>query len=160
MNTTKTPLFDLTASDLMTPAAVTLPEKMSLQDAARLLTGPATHSAPVVDAAGHCVGVLSVADLATWAAREHFPAAAVSACVYTEWQSFEQMPAAEDIRHCMTTHPPTVDPHATLGQIARIMADAGLDRVIVLGADGEPAGVVSASDLIAALARCAQADTD
>jgi predicted transcriptional regulator len=53
----------LTASDLMTRDLVRLPRQMPLRDAARLLLHNRITGAPVVDARGRCVGVLSLTDV-------------------------------------------------------------------------------------------------
>jgi CBS-domain-containing membrane protein len=56
------PLLALTAGDLMTRDVVRLPMEMPLRDAARLLLRNQVGGAPVVDAQGKCVGVLSAID--------------------------------------------------------------------------------------------------
>jgi CBS-domain-containing membrane protein len=55
-------LLGLTADDLMTRDVVRVPEGMSLRDAARLLLRNHVGGAPVVDAQGRCVGVVSAID--------------------------------------------------------------------------------------------------
>ena len=62
MLTATKPFLALTAADLMSPAVVVIPTSMSLQAAARLLSRFAISGAPVVDAEGRCVGVLSTTD--------------------------------------------------------------------------------------------------
>src|SRR5262245_58405041 len=62
MRTTTKPLLALTAGDLMTRDVLTLSQEMSLRDAARLLVRHQIGGAPVVDAQGRCVGVLSATD--------------------------------------------------------------------------------------------------
>lgn len=68
MNATEATVFTLTATDLMTREVKTVPADLPLAEAARQLAGLGLRGAPVVDAAGRCVGVLSVSDLARWAA--------------------------------------------------------------------------------------------
>jgi CBS domain-containing protein len=53
----------LTAGDVMTSDVVQLPESMPLRDAVRLLLKHHIGGAPVVDAEGTCVGVISTKDL-------------------------------------------------------------------------------------------------
>jgi CBS domain-containing protein len=73
-------------------------------------------------------------------------------CVCTEWQAVEmETLPAEDVRHYMTSGPVTVAPEATICEVAKAMLDAGVQRVIVLDPDRRPVGVVSTTDLIAAL---------
>lgn len=66
---TKTPLAELTANDLMAGDLVLLPEDMPLRQAARLLLKNQIGGAPVVDAKGRCVGVLSSIDFLRMAER-------------------------------------------------------------------------------------------
>jgi CBS domain-containing protein len=57
------PLSALTADDVMTHDVVRISEDMPLRDAGRLLLHERISGAPVVDARGGCVGVLSALDL-------------------------------------------------------------------------------------------------
>ena len=203
MTTTKS-LFDLTATDLMSGVAVVLREGMSLGEAADELFRAGVHGAPVVDAAGRCVGVLSVSDLARWAVRQDrspqdrlrncghqapyravggreatlctLPGGAcphqtperlsggctVQVCrephsVCLEWQvvDVEVLPPA-DVRQYMTRDPVTVEPGTPIREVARRMLDAGVRRVIVTDSGGGPVGVVSVTDLVAAVAEAAE----
>src|SRR5262249_27807678 len=57
------PLSAWSAADVMTPDVVRIPEGMPLRGAGRLLLQERISGAPVVDARGNCVGVLSALDL-------------------------------------------------------------------------------------------------
>ena len=70
MTASPTMLLDLTARDLMTVNPVVLPERLPLREAARLLWKHHVSGAPVVDADGRCVGVLSAVDFLPWAEQE------------------------------------------------------------------------------------------
>lgn len=200
MATTEKSLLQLTAGDLMTPTAVVLREGDTLRQAAEDLFAAGVHGAPVVDGAGVCVGVLSVTDVARWAARKDAPASnrpkacshqethravrgeettvctvaagkcsmqgakslpagtVVQACrapdfVSAEWQMVElEILPVEDVRHYMTSGPVTADPLTPITAVAQAMTNACVQRVIVVEADHRPVGVVSATDLVAALA--------
>jgi CBS domain-containing protein len=65
---------------------------------------------------------------------------------------------ADDVRHYMTEEPVTVDPEAPIRRVARRMLEAAVQRVIVVDSAGGPVGVVSATDLVAAVAE-AHGDT-
>jgi CBS domain-containing protein len=52
----------------------------------------------------------------------------------------------------MTPDPVTVRPGTPVKEVARLMLDAHIHRVIVVDARGRPVGVVSSTDLIAAVA--------
>src|SRR4051794_24325038 len=64
---TMKPLGSLCADDLMSPDVTVIPEKMSLQGAARILSRAQVSVAPVVDADNRCIGVLSAVDFLHWA---------------------------------------------------------------------------------------------
>ncbi len=62
MQTTNKSMQALKVSDLMRHDVVAIPDKMSLQDAARTLVQNRIDEAAVVDGRGKCVGVLSAVD--------------------------------------------------------------------------------------------------
>jgi CBS domain-containing protein len=68
-SSTKDTFFGLTADDVMSRDLVRLPRHMPLRDAARLLLHDQITGAPVVDADGRCVGVLSLTDIARLTAQ-------------------------------------------------------------------------------------------
>jgi CBS domain-containing protein len=55
----------------------------------------------------------------------------------------------------MTADPVLVAPETRIGELAKMMVDAHIHRVIVAGADRRPAGIVSSTEVLAALARAA-----
>jgi CBS domain-containing protein len=57
-------MSQVTAGDLMTADIVVISESTPIRDAVRLLFQKQISGAPVVDAAGHCVGVVSRSDFA------------------------------------------------------------------------------------------------
>ena len=56
------------------------------------------------------------------------------------------------VRDWMTADPVTVPPETPIRQLARAMVDAHIHRVIVTDARGRPVGVVSSTDVLAAVA--------
>ena len=52
----------------------------------------------------------------------------------------------------MSTDPVCVGPHTSIGGIARMMIDAHIHRVIVVDAVRHPVGIVSSTDILAAVA--------
>jgi CBS domain-containing protein len=149
MITVRKPVFALTARDLMNPAVVTIPQEMSLQAAARSFAAERISGAPVVDAEGHYVGVLSTTDLLAWAERAR--RGQKCAGVYSDWQVGDILPR-EDVGLYMTDDPVTVDPETSIRRMAQMMIDADIHRLIVVGEAGRPIGIVSSTDLLAALA--------
>ncbi len=204
MAITTKPLQELTAEDVMTYEVVPLAETMPLREAARLLVGNRVGGAPVVDARGRCVGVLSATDFVRLAGRradatqpaapplpitcafqeKHrthdgkevtlctLPAGACPMqrqqtdapgealvicsqphCVPVDWQvvAVEDLPA-DEVRRFMTADPVVARPDTGIRTLARMMIDAHIHRVIVVDEEQKPVGVVSSTDLLAALA--------
>jgi CBS domain-containing protein len=194
----------LTADDLMTRDVVRLSEEMPLRDAARLLLRNQIGGAPVVDAQGRCVGVLSTTDFLRLSERRAdvtrptgpplpvtcaFQAKHMTAegkevtlctlppgvcpiqakqegpggqtlivcsqphCVLVDWQvvDVEQLPTHE-VRRFMTPDPVTARPATAIRALARMMIDAHIHRVIVVDEQRRPIGVVTSTDLLAAMA--------
>ncbi len=82
--------------------------------------------------------------------------------VPVDWQIVytEALPE-EDVRHYMTTCAVTAEQHESIVSLAKRMIDASVRRIIIVDEEKRPVGVVSTSDLIAALAeRQADADDD
>lgn len=67
MPVTAQPLTTLTAGDIMSRDVLQIPLSMPLREAARLLLLHQISGAPVVEAGGTCVGVISTIDLLRWA---------------------------------------------------------------------------------------------
>jgi CBS domain-containing protein len=189
----------LTAGDLMSRDVRTVRADTPLVDAARQLTRLGVRGVPVVDDAGQCVGVLSVSDLARWAAGWGEPGTALLRtcvfqekyrepggqetvlclleegvcplqrvqemptgqlgvvciephCVPTDWQLVELDCTPTLVRDVMTTEVVSVDSGAPVPELARVMLDRAVHRLLVLDPAGRPAGVVSADALLRVLA--------
>jgi CBS domain-containing protein len=149
MPTTSKPLLALTAGELMTRDVVRLPQEMSVRDAARLLLQNSVGGAPVVDAEGKCVGVLSAIDILRLTAQRDD--AARAAFPPPPGVEVEALPAGQ-VRRCMTADPVTATPQTPIRTLARWMIDAQLDRVVIVDGGHRPIGVVSSTDILAAVA--------
>ncbi len=57
----------------------------------------------------------------------------------------------------MTAQPVTVGPTALIGELAQKMVDAHIHRVVVVVDESRPQGIVTSTDVLAAVARAAQA---
>jgi CBS domain-containing protein len=73
--------------------------------------------------------------------------------VLADWQvvNVEKSPAHE-VRHFMTADPVTVGPETPIRVLARHMIDAHVHRVVVVDAERRPIGIVSGTDVLAAVA--------
>jgi CBS domain-containing protein len=74
-------------------------------------------------------------------------------CVLYGWQvvTVDQLPT-EAVRRFMTANPVCVSPQTPIGALARVMIDAHIHRVLVVDAENKPVGIVTSTDLLAALA--------
>jgi CBS domain-containing protein len=159
--TANKPLLTLSAADIMSHSVIMLPPAMSLQGAARLLARARVTGAPVVDEAGHCVGVLSATDFMHWVERDQELTFhdGPSDMMCKPWQMSERLPICR-VEDFMTREPILVSPGTRIGELARQMMDAHIHRVIVVDVHGRPIGVVSSIDILAAVARADQSSAE
>jgi predicted transcriptional regulator len=150
-------LLNLCAADIMSKHIVMIPREMSLQGAARMLHRAGVTGAPVVDDLGRCIGVLSTTDFMHWIEKGHKPATAKARgdCMCTGWELPDTMPEATCcVEDWMTRDPVLVVAGTRIGELARMMIDAHIHRVIVVDSVSQrPIGVVSTIDVLAAVAR-------
>jgi len=146
-------LLTLCAADLMSTGVVMVPREMSLQGAARMLARANVSGAPVVDMDGRCIGVLSATDFMHWV--EHGPTedAGPSETLYRAWQIPEEHAGPScRVEDFMTRDPVLVSPGTRVTDVARMMRDAHIHRVIVVDLSDKPIGIVSSMDILAAVA--------
>jgi predicted transcriptional regulator len=156
MRTATKPLLEQTAADLMTDALILIPRDMSLPAAAHLLALHQITGAPVVDDDGLCVGVLSATDFVS--AVEQGRPGSLRGCsagydFNRAWQMTEEdgLPRAT-VQDYMTANPVTVSADVPIAKLARMMVDAHIHRLLVVDETGHPRGIVSSTDILAALA--------
>lgn len=124
--------------DLMALEPVVVRADAPLADAAKLLEGHHISGLPVVDGAGSLVGVISQTDLLRARATEY---------LWANWPGLR-------VRHLMTSPALTVHRDQPLAIAARKMERNHVHRLVVVADDDEtlPIGVISASDLVRAMA--------
>jgi CBS domain-containing protein len=150
---TERPLESLRARDLMSVNPISLHEEATLAEAARLLKERHFCAAPVIDAAGRPVGVVSRTDLLT-----HDRALIPQVCLEddsgwdmfpesTAWAGFaatEQTP----VKEVMTRTVFTISPDAPAREVARRMLESKVHQLFVADEDGALIGVISALDIL------------
>jgi predicted transcriptional regulator len=153
MITQKKSLLALTAADVMSRDLLTIPHHMSLRAAAHRLAQAHVSGAPVLDDEGRCIGVLSATDLMEWV--DSGPKAETEpACVDWQMMDLARIPE-EEVSRYMTTDVVATRPETGIGEMARWMVNAHIHRVIVVDPAEPPVGVVSSTDILAAVANCA-----
>ena len=157
MLATISPITELRAEDLMSRDVICVPQKMSLRAAATMLNQAHISGAPIVDDHGRCIGVLSLRDLVKWIDQGEQAATRqpkASACVCSDWQMVNvgNVPT-DEVNRYMTTDVVTASPETMIGELAQTMLDAQIHRLIITDYLGHVVGVVSSTDVLAALAR-------
>lgn len=157
MMTINKPLAAFRAADLMSRDLTLIPEKMSLQGAARLLSRAQVSGGPVVDGSGQLVGVLSAVDFMHWAEGGGVATPHPCNCDETAWKPWQMLDkpehAATMVDDVMNRNPVTAAPGTVVAELARMMLDAHIHRIIVVDQHDRPIGIVTGTDILAALAR-------
>jgi CBS-domain-containing membrane protein len=135
VNPIKKSLLALTAADLMTRDVLAIPSGTSMKSAALQLAQAWVSGAPVVDSDGRCVGVLSTSDFFRGAVQENL-----------------EIDPTDKVGEHATADPVTADAATPIRQLARMMLDADIHRVIVVDKENRPIGIVSSTDVLAAMA--------
>jgi len=143
------------ASDVMTRNVITVDSGATVQDVAGLLSERGISGAPVVDASGRLVGIISEGDLLRRTEIGTNPPGPVRR---SWWLEDVATARARDyvkshgriVRDIMTRDVVTVTDDTDLSEIARLLETNHIKRVPVLH-DGEIVGIVSRSNLVRAL---------
>jgi len=151
----------LTAKDLMNSQVLAVPETMTVRELAAFLVDNEISGAPVEDAAGHLVGVVSFTDVAL-AASEGAAAERERSSPDYFVRGWEDTASAEElrgfhvedgdtlVREVMTPAVYSVTEDTPVAQVAETMIDSHIHRLLVTRA-GRVVGIVSSSDLLGLL---------
>jgi CBS-domain-containing membrane protein len=155
MLATAKPLATLTAADLMSRDLLVIPRHLSLRAAAQLLSQAHVSGAPVIDAGGRCVGMLSATDFLHRAKDDAGPIRSRSeACVCSDWQTVDlDLLPPDAVAGYMTRDLVTAPTTAGIRDLARMMLDAHIHRIVIVDRCDRPVGIVSSTDVLAAVAR-------
>jgi CBS domain-containing protein len=132
--------------DVMTREVVTVGPDTSAKYAAEVMAERGFAALPVVDDAGHLVGIVAEADVL----KNRLPADPRLHAMRD--QETPEQPPSLLVRGVMTVGVRTVDVGADVADVARLLVDGRLRSVPVLE-HGRLAGIVSRRDLLAALVR-------
>ncbi|WP_236571480.1 CBS domain-containing protein [Rhodovarius lipocyclicus] len=141
------------AKELMTRSVIAISPDMSVDAVARLLAGRGISAAPVLDKAGHVLGVVTEADLIARLAGLKDPPIGFFRSLFTDPEARAERYARTHgvtARDIMTEGAIFVGPDATADEIAHLMEEKHIRRVLVLE-DGKLLGIVSRADLLRAL---------
>jgi CBS domain-containing protein len=137
----------LTQSQANTPPTVALPVACSFQ----IKRGDSDHEEGTL--CTQSFGVCPIQTKKSGSNGEGVVACGHPNCVLADWQVVDvtQLPA-DEVRRFMTADPVTVTAEESICHLARMMIDAHIHRVIVVNEQRVPIGVVSSTDVMAAVA--------
>jgi CBS domain-containing protein len=155
-----------TAADLMTPNLISFNESMTVHEAATFLTEREISAAPVIDAAGRAIGVLSRTDLVRYsqapgkrvtACAEFYEKAELGRPAVRTWPEQEWHEAKSIlieptdrtlITEIMTPTVLSVTPETPALEVVAQMLALKIHRLFVQDASGVLVGVVSVFDVL------------
>jgi CBS domain-containing protein len=150
----------ITASDLMNPRVLTVPQDMGVPELANFLVANDISGAPVVDASGKLVGVVSLNDIAEALADDEDEDGERSTGFFaSEWdeglsaEEIEELPADATeltVAGIMTPDVFTVGEETPVSEIAEAMISSHVHRLLVTRED-RVVGIISTSDLLGLL---------
>lgn len=127
--------------DLMSRTVITISDGATVLDAWHLLARHGIGQAPVVNATGVLVGLLSRADLLN---PDALPTPESNALV---WRAL----MAQNVCDIMWSPVPSVAADADIRRVARVLLDTGLPGLAVVDEEGVVTGFVSRSDILRAV---------
>ena len=140
------------------PAVLTFRPEDRVEDAARALSDRRIGGAPVVDADGRVVGLLSDDDLIVQEARLHVPTVITVLGAYIpipgqrhELEEELRKAAGATVGDVMDDDPRVCREDDTLEQVATVLHDRDISRLPVVTDDGTLVGIVSRGDLVRAM---------
>jgi CBS domain-containing protein len=146
-----------TAQDIMTARPVCAKVGMTIRAVARIFDEHQVSGAPVVDAKGRLVGVVSRTDLVkrySVAGDDRDPMMLVELFGSTRGAAGSGLEPSGLllIEDFMTTDPVTAEPSTPVQEVANRMLAGRVHRVIIVDAKLAPVGVVTSLDLVRVLA--------
>jgi CBS domain-containing protein len=130
-----------TVADVMSTRVLTVQDDQPLQQAWKTLLDLKVGQAPVLNAQGRLVGLLTRAELLR---LDHWPSPDQAALV---WRALLMQPVAQ----VMVSPVPGVLAHTDIRRVARVLLDTDLPGLPVVDADDRVQGFVSRSDLLKAV---------
>lgn len=146
----------LTAKDIMTKEVVTVTKDMPVEELALLLCEKRISGAPVLDASGNLVGVVTESDLIDQAKKLHIPTVVtiLDSVIFLEKPgTFEQeikKMAGRTVKDICVQEVKSVHPDTTIEELASIMADKKVHTLPVIE-NNRLVGVVGKTDIIRSL---------
>jgi CBS-domain-containing membrane protein len=149
MNSAIERIVGLRVKDIMNDNVLTVSDADEMQSAAKRIFDAEVTGAPVVNAQGECVGVLSASDFVGRDAGKH------ELELLTRNSPYEPFNIECLNDNLVATHMSpivqTIEKDALILAAARIMCNEGIHRLVVVDENFHPVGIVSTLDLVAAM---------
>lgn len=140
--------YDMAVAEVMSRSVLTLAIDFSVEQAWQQLAHHGRGQAPVVDANGVLVGMVTRADLVRF---EQWPGAAADQQAWNDWR-------AQGIESIMVTPIPSVAPTTDLRRAASALLESDLPGLPVVDDGGQVMGFISRSDVLRAALKDAGLD--
>ncbi len=147
-----------TVADVMKREVLTVPTTMTVGELARFLAHHRISGAPVLDEESRLVGVISVTDVNAYAAHSWAripPPQERSAAAFHETTALslalEQQDAAVEVGKLMSPYVYFATEDSDLLELADLMVEQHIHRLLVLDEQEELSGIVTSLDLIRAM---------
>ena len=151
----------ITASDLMNPEVLTVRDDLTVRELASFLIANEISGAPVADAGGRLVGVVSLVDVAAAATGEDRGVEDEDGSGFfgrgwddgLDEEDVEDLPLDQDglrVADIMNPKIYSVTEYATVSEVASLMLKGHLHRVLVTR-DDRAVGIITTSDLLGLL---------
>lgn len=144
--------------DAMTRVAITVGPTEKLSEIAKLFSDNMINSAPVVDEAGKCVGVITSSDLVRFQSELPDVNARIDQGLSFEIEqsnsdgSLELVPHPfDEVQRHMTRFVQSIAETESLQLASRIMCSQHIHHLIVLDSSDRPVGVLSSLDILSKL---------
>jgi CBS domain-containing protein len=143
----------MTVREAMTPDVSTVAPGTPLHEVARLLSARGISGAPVVDASGGLIGVISEGDFLVKERGQPLRRAGALDRFFGHSDPTERRRlSAQTAVQAMSAPAVTIGPDRTLREAAAIMLDRGINRLPVVS-DGHLVGILTRADLVRAYVR-------
>jgi predicted transcriptional regulator len=147
---------ELNVQDVMTAEPVCVDSSTTIRELARVFKANEISGAPVVDQGGTLIGVVSKTDLVRRALEGPYdmPPAYLFEVLFE--QGAEDSAEGTEVIHeplayvqdFMTQDPVTVRPDTPVAEIARLMFDHRIHRIIVVDEQNFPVGIITSLDML------------
>ena len=144
------------AKDIMTKEIITVSPEMEVIQAANLLLEKRINGVPVINSAGHLVGILCQSDLIAQQKSIPIPSFFTLLDGYISLTNSKRMDkevekiAATKVAEAMTANPVTVDPETDIEKIAALMVEKNYHTLPVIDA-GKLVGILGKEDVLKTL---------